>query len=70
MKRSPGFVPINFRLAGVLLFILGSAILIAGVLAAITQWFGLPGYWLLSGALLLLLGLYLRFVVAEREDHE
>jgi hypothetical protein len=68
VKRSPGFVPVNLRLAGALLLVLGSVILLAGALAALTHRFGLPGYWLLFGALLVLLGLYLRFVVAEGEE--
>jgi hypothetical protein len=42
MNRPAGFVSVNFRLAGKLLFILGVLGLLAVGVDALTGWFGLP----------------------------
>jgi apolipoprotein N-acyltransferase len=67
VKNPSGFVPINFRIAGVLLLTLGILSLLCGIAAALTGWFA-PGLLLILSVLLLLVGLYLLFAVPRGDD--
>ena len=65
MNRPAGFVPVNYRLAGKLLLILGGMGLLATGIDALTGWFGLPTIVLVVSLLCIPVSLYLLFVVPE-----
>jgi hypothetical protein len=67
MNRPAGFVPINYRLAGKLLLILGGIGLLATGVDALTSWFGLPTIVLIVSLVLIPVSLYLLFVVPKEE---
>jgi hypothetical protein len=67
MNRPAGFVPVNYRLAGKLLLILGGMGLLATGVDALTGWFGLPTIVLIVSLVCLPVSLYLLFVVPKEE---
>ena len=67
MNRPAGFVPVNYRLAGKLLLILGGIGLLATGVDALTGWFGLPTIVLIVSLVCLPVSLYLLFVVPEEK---
>lgn len=65
MSRQPGFVPINFRLAGILLLASGALLCLSVVVARVTHWYTLRldfGYLGLAG---IVVGIYI--VLVNRE---
>ena len=67
MNRPAGFVPINYRIAGKVLLILGLIGLLVTGVDAITGWFGLPKVILIVSVVLIPVSLYLLFVVPKEE---
>lgn len=67
MNRPAGFVPVNYRLAGKLLLILGGIGLITSVVDALTGWFGLPKIVPIVSLVLIPVSLYLLFIVPKEE---
>jgi hypothetical protein len=67
MNRPAGFVPINYRVTGKLLLILGGIGLLATGVDALTGWFGLPTIILVVSLVCVLVSLYLLFVVPKEE---
>jgi hypothetical protein len=62
MNRPAGFVPINYRLTGKLLLILGVVGLLATGLGALTGWFRLPRVIFIVCIVLIPVSLYLLLV--------
>ena len=62
-KHMPGFVPVNFKQSGKILFTIGLVSLIIKAVSYLTNWFTVPNYFVYFGAGLILLSLYLIFVV-------
>jgi hypothetical protein len=65
MNRPAGFVPINYRLTGKLLLILGIIGLLATGVDALTGWFGLPRVVLIASLAFIPVSLYLLKVPKE-----
>ncbi len=65
MNRPAGFVPINYRLAGKLLLILGIVGLLATGVDALTGWFRLPRVVFIASLVLIPVSLYLLKVPKE-----
>lgn len=65
MNRPAGFVPVNYRLAGKLLLILGIIGLLATGVGALTGWFRLPRVILIVSIALIPVSLYLTIVPKE-----
>ncbi|MBU0597356.1 hypothetical protein KJ641_01335 [Patescibacteria group bacterium] len=64
MKKSmTGFVPANFKNAGIILLIIGLITLAIKTVSFLTNWFSSPNYFIYLGLGLIFLGLYLIFVV-------
>jgi hypothetical protein len=62
MNRPAGFAPINYRLTGKLLLILGIVGLLVTGVDALTGWFGLPRVVLILSLVLIPVSLYLLIV--------
>lgn len=62
MNRPAGFVPINYRLTGKILLILGIVGLLATGLDALTGWFSLPGVIPIVSLIFIPVSLYLLIV--------
>ena len=62
-KHRPGFVPIKFKKAGMVMLGLGIALLLDWAIGFLTGWFLVHNFLLYIGMALLLIGLYLVFVV-------
>lgn len=67
MNRPAGFVPVNYRLAGKLLLILGGIGLITSGVGALTSWFELPKMVTIVSLVLVPVSLYLLLVVPKEE---
>ena len=65
MNRPAGFVPVNYRLAGKLLLILGGIGLLATGVDALTGWFELPEAIFIISLLCIPVSLYLLVVPKE-----
>ena len=65
MNRPAGFVPVNYRLAGKLLLILGIIGLLATGVDALMGWFGLPKVVFIVSLVLIPVSLYLLTVPKE-----
>jgi hypothetical protein len=65
MNRPPGFVPVNYRLAGRLLLVLAGLGLLATAIDAFSAWFALPNWVLIVSLVLIPVSLYLLFVPPE-----
>lgn len=65
MNRPAGFVPVNYRLTGKLLLILGIIGLLATGVDALTGWFGLPRVVLIVSLVFIPVSLYLLVVPKE-----
>jgi hypothetical protein len=66
VSQFSGFVPINFRVAGIFLLIMGTTGLILVSISAITGWFALPSAVLITSLAAIPVSLYL-FYIATRE---
>jgi len=62
-KHRPGFVPVRFKKAGMVLLALGIALLLDWLIGFLTGWFIVDMILPFVGVILLLVGLYLVFVV-------
>lgn len=62
-KYMPGFVPVNYNIAGKLMIPLGSICVLAKLIAYITNLFEFPTQLLYAGIALIIIGWYLIFVV-------
>ena len=67
MNRPAGFVPVNYRLTGKLLLILGGIGLLATGVDTLTGWFGLPVIVLIVSLVCIPVSLYLLLVVPKEE---
>lgn len=67
MSQQSGFVPINYRIAGSALLVLGVVVLFAVVLGEWIAMLPLPPLALPVGVVLCLIGLYLLWI-ARRQD--
>jgi hypothetical protein len=67
MNRPAGFVPVNYRLTGKLLLILGGIGLLATGVDALTGWFGLPMIVSIVSLVCIPVSLYLLFVAPKEE---
>ena len=65
MNRPAGFVPINYRITGKLLLILGIIGLLVTGVDALTGWFGLPRVVFILSVALIPVSLYLLLVPKE-----
>ena len=65
MNRPAGFVPVNYRLAGKLLLILGIIGLLATGVDALTDWFELPRVVVIVSLVFIPVSLYLLIVPKE-----
>jgi hypothetical protein len=68
VSQLTGFVPPNWRFAGKLLLIIGILSLIIVGISMLTGWLELPPAVLIFGLATILIGLYLLFVVPEKEN--
>ena len=66
MNRPAGFIPINYRLAGKLLLILGGIGLLVTGVDALTGWFRLPAVVFIVSLVCIPISLYL-LVVPKKE---
>ncbi len=62
MSQPSGFVPINFRAAGVLLLTAGVTALLASALSWLTGWFRVSEALVVFGGGAALIGLYILYV--------
>lgn len=67
-KQPAGFVPANYKLTGTILLILGILSLFAKGLDYFTGWFSLSNIPLYFGVICILVGSYLAFYIAPREQ--
>ena len=67
MSRSSGFVPVPFPLVGKILVVAGAIVLVLYLLSIGFQWFTLPVLAVALGAVGMLIGLYLIFVIHKKE---
>lgn len=63
MSRPSGFVPIRFRTAGRILLTLGAATVASFLVSRLTNWFPMAPVIGIAGAVLVLIGLYLIYIV-------
>ena len=62
-KHLPGFVPINFYKAGIILLVIGIIFILLKLVAYLTEWFVIPSIILFVGIGMFIVGLYLIFIV-------
>jgi hypothetical protein len=62
MNRPAGFIPINYRMAGRLLLVVGGLGLLVTGVDALTGWFGLPPVVFIVSLVCIPVSLYLLFV--------
>ena len=67
MNRPAGFVPVNYRMTGKVLLILGCLGLLATGVDVLTGWFGVPKIIFIVSILCIPVSLYLLFVVPKEE---
>ena len=60
-KYMPGFVPVDFKKAGVVLLVIGLGCLIVKGIAYLTNWFSVPNYILYFGLGVMVIGVYIVF---------
>lgn len=70
MSQFSGFMPINFKLAGRILFVLGILGLIAVGISMITGWFTLPSLVGVFSLVMILVSLYLIFVAPDEKKED
>ena len=68
MSNEPGFVPVNFALAGKILVGVGGTALLLTLIGELTGWFTLSLFVLILAVVLVLVGLYMIFIVASQEN--
>ena len=61
-KHMPGFVPVNFKSVGKILFIIGSIGLTVGLISDLTQWFFIHDYITYFSLVVMLISLYIILV--------
>ena len=62
-KYMLGFVPVNFQQVGKILLLIGIVSILIKVLSYFTKWFEAPGSILYTGAMCIIISLYLMYVV-------
>jgi len=59
----PGFVPIPFHMTGKILLVVGLVLLLARLVSYLTSWYATPSSLVYFGAVPVVIGLYLVFIV-------